>query len=328
MMVVLLLSGFGASANPAHLAPPAPEKFAIDTTGTISGPTLDTLHAIGRALDQSGKGQLGVLVVRTTSGVPPRRFATDAFNFWGIGHAGLDDGVFIMVALDDRKAELVVGKGEPLTTQQTDAIMADDIVANMKRQLPEAALLDAARAVLRELTGSSTFTPPPALTPLPKPQMTEALAVYLRRERPFPDRMPRAWVIDLASSLSASEVADLDVLATGLYGEGRGRMLFLNIASDLQWPSLDDLVDVLHQQVSADSKQPLAIVALDELSGRAVLRLPPGLTTGDWEQAQVQSALNQMQTSGDSGQRCASVRHASYANRPRAKLSRATSPAR
>ncbi|MDX2015931.1 MAG: TPM domain-containing protein [Myxococcaceae bacterium] len=271
---------------------PPTGRFVVDQTGSLRSDTVTQLEDLARTLDTSGRGQLGVLVLRTTAGEVPRRFATDVFNAWGIGHAGRDDGVLLFLALDDRKAELIVGTQEPLVKRQTDAIMANDIVANMKRRDPDGALLAAARSVVREL-GAATPSPRAPSLPEPPPDVDERLAPYLRLEKPFPDRTPRTWVMDLTESLSASERADLEVLSNELYAEGRGRLLFLNVATDKSWPELGELVDLLQRQVEPTSSQPLAIVALNPRTLRGELRLPVRPST-EWEQRQVDAALEAM----------------------------------
>ena len=50
-----------------------------------------------------------------------------------MGHAGNDDGVLLFFALDDRKSEIVLGRSFPASaTSTTDAVMRDQVVANMK----------------------------------------------------------------------------------------------------------------------------------------------------------------------------------------------------
>jgi uncharacterized membrane protein YgcG len=289
----LLFATSALAASGFDVPPPAGGTFVADRTGTLRADTVAQLEALARSLDESGRGQLGVLVLRTTEGVAPRRFATDVFNAWGIGHEGRDDGVLLFLALDDRKAELIVGTKEPLVKRQTDAIMANDIVANMKRRDPDGALLAAARSVVREL-GVTATPAAPRPTPEPPPDVDERLAPYLRLEKPFPDRTPRGWVMDLSDSLSASERAELEVLSNELYAEGKGRLVFLNAATDQSWPPLGELADVMERQVAPTSKLPLAVVALNPKRLEGAVRLPPGLVRTEWELRQVETVSAQM----------------------------------
>ena len=293
--LVLSLLALPVFAEAPTLAPPTAGHFVVDATGTLRRETLDALDAVGATINASDFGQLGVVVVHTTSGAVPREFATSLFNFWGIGNAGRNDGVLLFLALDDRKAEIVVGSSTPLSQFVTDRIMRDDIIANMKRKDPDAALLAAARSVQQALAQASPTVVVPSQAPVAQ-EVDELLASLVRREKPFPDRTPRQWVIDLAGTLSASERAQLEVLGAGLYGEGKGRLVFLHVRRTGSWPSLSSLVDALQSQLRLGT--PLAIVALDSAHDDAIITVPPAYLPGGWELQQVSHTLQQMEQPG------------------------------
>src|SRR4051794_2236323 len=93
------------------LAISAPPRghWAVDETGRLSAQALAAFDAAAQALDDSGEGQLGLAVVRKVGGPFPRARATELFNQWHVGHAGRNDGVLLFLALDDHKAEIVLG---------------------------------------------------------------------------------------------------------------------------------------------------------------------------------------------------------------------------
>jgi uncharacterized protein len=295
LLLALSLLALPAFAEAPTLAPPPAGHFVVDTTGTLRPATRDGLDAIGAAINASDFGQLGVVVVHTTSGAVPREFATALFNHWGIGNAGRDDGVLLFLALDDRKAEVVVGSSTPLPQAVTDRIMRDDIIVNMKRKDPDAALLSAARSVQQALAAASPSVVVPSHAPAAQ-DVDEALAAYVRKEKAFADHTPRQWVFDLAGTLSASERAQLEVLAAGLYGEGKGRLVFLHVRSSGSWPSLAQLVDALEAQLRAGT--PLAIVALDSAHDAATIEVPPEFLPSAWERQLVNDVRAQMQGPG------------------------------
>ncbi|MFY0563027.1 TPM domain-containing protein [Archangium lansingense] len=131
---------------------PRPGSWSVDTTGTLSSPTLAQVDQWGSEVDGKGLGQLAVVVVVTTGGRNPRTFATELFNLWGIGHAGRDDGALLLIALRDRKAEIVLGDGvdSRADTARSDALMSGQIVPAFKRGDPGGAVLAGARG-LRDL---------------------------------------------------------------------------------------------------------------------------------------------------------------------------------
>jgi uncharacterized protein len=131
-------------------APPG-GSWVVDLTQSVDATTLAAVNAIAQRIDDERLGQLGILVLPSTEGQRSRAYATDVFNHWGIGHAGINNGVLVMIAVDDRKAELVVGKKRPLTQAQTDRIMRSAIVANLKKGQLSQGLLQAATEIEGEL---------------------------------------------------------------------------------------------------------------------------------------------------------------------------------
>ena len=156
-----------AGAETVHSIPrPRPGIWAVDTTGKISSATLAEVNQRGEEVHRQGRGQLAVVVVKTTGGQEPRVFATTLFNKWGIGHAGRDDGALLFIALNDRKAEIILGDGVDSgeDTQRSDALMSGEIIPAFKRGSPERAVLAGARGRSRLL---EAVTPQQAREPSP-----------------------------------------------------------------------------------------------------------------------------------------------------------------
>lgn len=200
----------------AAIAPPSQGHYALDTTGRIGPATLQTLDQLGARVNGTGAGQLAVLVVKTTNGVPPRLFAKDVFNSWGVGHRGHDNGILLFVALDDRKAEIVLGDGlTRISTGDTDAVMANHVVRNFKAGKPEQALIDGSIELAELLTHAA-----PALAPQEVSQQ-DALAeaevgkLFVRGE--VPDPSPRGWVIDLTGEVPEGTVHAVEKVPNDLY---------------------------------------------------------------------------------------------------------------
>jgi uncharacterized protein len=156
--VVLALCSSVALAAPWDIPPPPRGQWLVDHTGQVSASAAQAVNQLASELDASGAGQLGVLVTQSTSGVRPRDFGTGVFNAWGVGHAGANDGVLLMVAVGDRKAEIILGDGSKIPTSSTDAVMRDHVVANMKRGDLSSAVTSAAReltALARRSSGAA-----------------------------------------------------------------------------------------------------------------------------------------------------------------------------
>lgn len=287
-------------ASPWDIEPPPRGQWVLDRTGKVRRSLLPQLNRIAEALDSSGAGQLGVLITDTTSGTNPRDFATGVFNNWGVGHHGSNDGVLLFIAVNDRKAEIILGDGSKVSTSSTDAVMRNDVVANMKRGDLDAALFDAARALdglMRRAAGKApapsssdntglgpdAYVSPTQATPV----LDDALAPYGDGSKSFPERSPRTWVVDLSDTLSASQRAQLDVAGSDIYSADQGRIFFLVVNSTAEYPSMAELTQRLVSQVKPISKLKLAVIALDVNGPRAKIYLPDAVVKDSWDRQEL-----------------------------------------
>ncbi len=108
----LLLASALAGAQPApDAAIPALDSPVVDTTGTLDAATVQRLDAQARALQQRKGSQLQVLVVPSTQPESIEQYAVRVFEAWKLGRKGVDDGVLLLVAKDDRAVRIETGYG-------------------------------------------------------------------------------------------------------------------------------------------------------------------------------------------------------------------------
>ena len=83
----------------------------VDTTGTLDGATVQQLEQQALALQQRKGSQLQVLMVPSTQPETIEQYAVRAFESFKLGREGIDDGLLLVVAKDDRKVRIEVGYG-------------------------------------------------------------------------------------------------------------------------------------------------------------------------------------------------------------------------
>lgn len=109
---VWLLVSFGAWAQTASEATiPKLDSPVVDTTGTLSDLQRQTLEQQAVALQQRKGSQLQVLIVPTTQPETIEQYTQRVFDSWKLGRKGVDDGVLLVVAKDDRKVRIQPGYG-------------------------------------------------------------------------------------------------------------------------------------------------------------------------------------------------------------------------
>ncbi|ROU07402.1 TPM domain-containing protein [Lysobacter enzymogenes] len=149
---------------PAALPPvPALDSPVRDDTGTLDPATRARLEARARELRARSGAQLQVLIVASAAPEDIATYAQRVFDAWALGRAGVDDGVLLVVARDDRRARIQVGYG--LEGRIPDAAAQDVLSAYLLPHLARGeygAGVDAASAALAALIEQEPLPAPAA----------------------------------------------------------------------------------------------------------------------------------------------------------------------
>ncbi|NCT67152.1 MAG: YgcG family protein [Rhodanobacteraceae bacterium] len=112
LLLVLLLAGVGTLAHADDLQPIPPlTAHVTDLTGTLDAQQKQALEGELTALEKSKGAQIGVLVVPTTQPEDIAQYGIRVADAWKLGRKGTDDGVILIVAKDDRRVRIEVGRG-------------------------------------------------------------------------------------------------------------------------------------------------------------------------------------------------------------------------
>jgi uncharacterized protein len=90
---------------------PALTQRVTDFTGTLDPTQRQTLEDELAALEKSKGAQVGVLMVPSTSPEDIAQYGIRVAEAWKLGRKGTDDGVILIVAKDDRRVRIEVGRG-------------------------------------------------------------------------------------------------------------------------------------------------------------------------------------------------------------------------
>jgi uncharacterized protein len=85
--------------------------FVNDFTGTIDPATKAKMAALCRDLEAKTSAELAIAVVKTVSPLDTKTYAVKLFEKWKIGKKGKDNGLLVLLALDERRVEIEVGYG-------------------------------------------------------------------------------------------------------------------------------------------------------------------------------------------------------------------------
>jgi len=105
----VLLAGFACAR--AEVAVPPLKARVTDLTGTLSAQQIRDLESRLNAFERSKGSQIAVLMLPTTAPETIEEYSIRVADAWKIGRARVDDGVILVVAKNDRKLRVEVGRG-------------------------------------------------------------------------------------------------------------------------------------------------------------------------------------------------------------------------
>lgn len=130
----------------------------VDTAGVLSSEQVGEINRATEAAQKQGV-LVGILVTKSLDGIPVEDAADLTFKKWKLGEKGKDNGVLILVAVDDHKMRIEVGSGleGKITDIQSHDVIRDILKPNFRNNNFGPGLVDAVRA-LGEM-GAGEFSP-------------------------------------------------------------------------------------------------------------------------------------------------------------------------
>jgi uncharacterized protein len=179
-LVTILVVSSGAALDVPYLS-----GRVMDTAGLLSATALEQLAEQLRVLEEETGAQVAVLTIASLEGDSLEDFSLRVVETWKLGRAGIDDGVLILIARDDRKMRIEVGYGleGALTDAQSGRIIDRIMAPRFRAGDFDGGVAGAVEAVSAAIRGEEL--------PLPEPQATQTgfdpagLIVFLVFGLPF-----------------------------------------------------------------------------------------------------------------------------------------------
>jgi len=145
--VVVVLSALGVCAQNL---PARPQGYVSDTAGILSSAQRQSLETLAVELEQKTSAQMAVVTVATVKPDTIEQYAVRLFEQWGIGQKGKDNGVLLLVAVQDREVRLEVGYGleGALTDAMSKSIIERFMVPAFRQGAYDQGVRDGAVAVV------------------------------------------------------------------------------------------------------------------------------------------------------------------------------------
>ena len=108
MLLAFLLGLTGASAVFSR-SMPVRRVPLNDEIGLLDTQTTQEVKRFSQLLYRDHRSELAVLIISSTNGQNAGQYAEQVFNHWGLGQAGVNNGMLILFAMNDRRVEIKPG---------------------------------------------------------------------------------------------------------------------------------------------------------------------------------------------------------------------------
>jgi uncharacterized protein len=162
---LLALAALLFAAVAAAEVPVPPLKARVtDLTGTLSAPQQAALEGDLARLEARKGAQVAVLMVPSTAPETVEQYAVRVEEAWKLGRKGVDDGVLLLVAKDDRKLRIEVGYGLEgvLPDAIAKRIIDEDIVPRFKQGDFHGGVRAGVERIVKVIEGEPLPPPPSA----------------------------------------------------------------------------------------------------------------------------------------------------------------------
>lgn len=111
MVALLLWVSVALGITPDQVPNPRPAGWVSDVANVIDADDEATINTRISALNRDLGVEIAVVTVPSVDQGTPKQFTTELFNTWGIGRKGADDGLLVVLAVEQRRLEMETGYG-------------------------------------------------------------------------------------------------------------------------------------------------------------------------------------------------------------------------
>ncbi len=140
---------------------PVPELWGLhvhDEAHALQQSTVDQLEKKLIAFEDSTSNQVAILIISSLEGESIEAYSLRVAEKWKLGQKTKDNGVLLVVAVDDHKMRIEVGQGLEgiLTDAQSNRIIRNEIASNFRKEDYDAGVIDGVDGIVKTIKGEYT----------------------------------------------------------------------------------------------------------------------------------------------------------------------------
>jgi uncharacterized protein len=152
---------------------PALQGRVNDYANVLTPDQEAELSGLYESVERGIGSQIALLTIASSNGVPLDQYSLTVANTWGLGRSGVDDGLLITLAMNDRAIRIEVGYGLELV-------------------IPDEAAAGVIRRMAAEFAAGRRFAGIQARHDFSSPRGPDHLDCFVLRQRPLAARHQRS----------------------------------------------------------------------------------------------------------------------------------------
>lgn len=162
--ILLLLLPAVAISAPNEIPDPVGDIYVQDFANVLSENEEIQLKNIGRSIDDQTTSQIAVLTVDSIGESSIEEYSVEAYRKFGLGTEKNDNGVLLVIAMQEKKIRIEVGYGLEGTIPDGKAgrILDEYAIPHLKNGQPGLAAMNTYQALANEVSGTNEFGSTPS----------------------------------------------------------------------------------------------------------------------------------------------------------------------
>jgi uncharacterized protein len=152
----VLLTSFGQNSSITSIEnPKIIGRYVSNSDYILSSNTVEQINDYLAELENTAKYQVAVVVLQSIGKQIPKDFSTELAQFWGVGEKSRDNGLLILLVLDQQRIELETGYGTEtiLTDVLSKRIQQETMLPFFRDNYYDAGMLAGVKAICKVLNG-------------------------------------------------------------------------------------------------------------------------------------------------------------------------------
>jgi uncharacterized protein len=164
-----------------------PQGYVSDFAGVIDPQSRAAIEQYSASIEKATGAQMAFVTIPTLQHEPLEDVANDLFHAWGIGQKNKDNGVMLLLVVQDRRSRLEVGHGlEEILPDGFDGLLLDNMRPELRARQYGQAMTTAAQAIGEVIAKSKNVSvAPPAAVAAPPGTAVHPRVIQHHREVPW-----------------------------------------------------------------------------------------------------------------------------------------------